>query len=215
LQRRNFQTWEGGEGQVIAQHARTHLALGRAALARGDAGAARALFAAALETPENLGEARHPFANQSDLRYWLGCAREALGEREGARREWRRAASYTGDFQEMSVQAFSELTYFCGLAWLRLGQPRKARTLFRGLLAHARQLARDSGDIGFFVTSLPTDVLRDDVAARRRTTALLLEAQARLGLGEKARARALLRTVLRRDPGHAAARDLAAGLAQT
>jgi tetratricopeptide (TPR) repeat protein len=215
LQRRNFQTWEGGEGQVIAQHARTHLALGRAALARGDAGAARALFAAALETPENLGEARHLFANQSDLRYWLGCALEALGEREAARREWRRAASYTGDFQEMSVQAFSELTRFCGLAWLRLGQPRKARKLFRDLLAHARRLARDSGDIGFFVTSLPTDVLRDDVAARRRTTALLLEAQARFGLGEKARARALLRTVLRRDPGHAAARDLAAELAQT
>jgi Tfp pilus assembly protein PilF len=50
----------------------------------------------------------------------------------------------------------------------------------------------------------------DDLPARQRTTALFLEAQARLGLGQRAAARKLLREVLRRDPNHALAADLLA-----
>ena len=48
----------------------------------------------------------------------------------------------------------------------------------------------------------------DDLAARQLTTALFLEAQARLGLGEAAAGRNLLRKVLQRDPNHALAADL-------
>ena len=44
LTRRKFQPWEGGEGQALGQHVRTHLALGREALARNDFAGARAAF---------------------------------------------------------------------------------------------------------------------------------------------------------------------------
>src|SRR5207342_1012786 len=78
--KRRFQPWEGGEGLALGQHARTHLLLGRAALAAGNPGEARARFQAALAAPENLGEARHLLANQSDVHLWLGEACAAGGD---------------------------------------------------------------------------------------------------------------------------------------
>lgn len=210
LRERKFQPWEGGEGLTLGQHVRTQLLLARAAFARGDADAAVALGTAALGAPENLGEARHLLANASDVHFWLGEALAAAGRRGDARRHWRAAATFRGDFQAMSVRAFSEMTFFSALAWRRLEQSAKATQLLRALLAHARRLARAPATIDYFATSLPTMLLfDDDLAARQRTTALFLEAQALFGLGRVALARRRLREVLRRDPNHALAQDLA------
>jgi tetratricopeptide (TPR) repeat protein len=206
---RNFQPWEGGEGGALGQHVRSHLALGREALGGGDAETARCHFAAALEAPENLGEAKHLLANQSDIHYWLGIALAALGQKDKARQHWQAAATFRGDFQEMSVRAFSEMTYYSARAWERLGQKARAKRLLRQLLAYAQSLQKAEARIEYFATSLPTMLLfEDDLQARQETTALFLQAQALLGLGKKARARALLRTVLKRDPNHALAADL-------
>jgi tetratricopeptide (TPR) repeat protein len=206
---RNFQPWEGGEGGPLGQHARAHLALGRAALAHGDAAKARDHFAAAMTAPRNLGEARHLLANQSDLQYWLGCALAALGEKAAARQAWRAAANFKGDFQEMSVRAFSEMTYYSARSWECLGQKTKARKLFRDLLAYAQKLQRTKAKIDYFATSLPTmQLFDDDLQFRQVTTALFLQAQARLGLGQRAQGQALLQQVLQRDPNHALAADL-------
>ncbi len=209
---RRFQPWEGGEGQALGQHVRTHLLLGREALGRGSAesvAAAITHFEAALSAPENLGEAKHLLANQSDIHFWLGEAYAAAGEKRAARRHWNTAATFKGDFQEMSVRAFSEMTYYSALAWQRLGRPLRAQKLLRDLLAYAQALAKAEAKIDYFATSLPTMLLfDDDLQARQLTTALFLEAQARLGLGEKKRARQLLAEVLHRDPNHALAADL-------
>src|SRR5205085_446298 len=67
LSGRRFQPWEGGEGQALGQHVRTHLALGRHVLRRSGVDAAIRHFKLALESPENLGEARHLLANASDV----------------------------------------------------------------------------------------------------------------------------------------------------
>jgi tetratricopeptide (TPR) repeat protein len=210
LSGRRFQPWEGGEGQALGQHTRTHLLLGRAALAAGDAAAARREFETALTAPENLGEARHLLANQSDVHFQLGEACRAMGDTESARRHWEQAASFRGDFQGMSVRAFSEMTYSSARSLARLGRRAESQKLLRALLAHARALARAPAVIDYFATSLPTMLLfNDDLAARQRTTAWFLEAQARLGLGQRAAARRLLKTVLKREPDHALARDLA------
>jgi tetratricopeptide (TPR) repeat protein len=211
LASRHFQPWEGGEGQALGQHVRTRLALGREALARHDFTCARAHFENALRSPENLGEASHLLANQSDIHYWLGCACEALLEKRQARLHWLAAAGFKGDFQEMSVRAFSEMTYYSALAWEKLGQRARAKKLLRDLLAYARRLAKTPATIDYFATSLPTMLLfDDDLEARQATTALFLEAQARLGLGQRARAKALLQVVLKHDPNHSPAGDLLA-----
>jgi tetratricopeptide (TPR) repeat protein len=110
----------------------------------------------------------------------------------------------------MSVRAFSEMTYYSALAWEKLGQRAKAKKLFRDLLAYAQKLQKAQAKIDYFATSLPTMLLFDDDLQRRQeTTALFLQAQAQLGLGQKAQARKLLTTVLQRDPNHPLASDLA------
>jgi tetratricopeptide (TPR) repeat protein len=211
LGRRRFQPWEGGEGQALGQHVRAHLALGWRALEAGEPAGALGHFSAALTAPENLGEASHLLANRSDIHYWLGRACSAAGDSAAAQAHWDAAADFKGDFQAMSVRTFSEMTYYSALALRQLGRKAEARRLFRALLAHARALEKAPATIDYFATSLPTMLLfEDDLQARQRTTALFLEAQARLGLGHASAARALLRRVLRRDPTHAQAADLLA-----
>ena len=206
---RQFQPWEGGEGGPLGQHVRAQLALGRAALALSDFAKARASFEHALTSPRNLGEAKHLLANQSDIHYWLGCACAGLGDAKSARAHWLAAANFKGDFQEMSVRAFSEMTYYSALSLEQLGQREKAKRLLRDLLVYAQKLQKSAAKIDYFATSLPTMLLfDDDLQFRQETTALFLQAQARLGLGRKAPAKALLQTVLRRDPNHALAVDL-------
>jgi len=206
---RHFQPWEGGEGQALGQYVRTHLLLGRRALAQDDAAAAVAEFRAALAAPENLGEARHLLANQSDIHYWIGCALAEAGDLAGAKHYWTAAAEARGDFQSMSVRSYSEMTYFSALALEKLDHRPTAQKLLKELFAYARDLACQPAKIDYFATSLPTMLLfDDDLQARQLTTALFLEAQARLGLGQAAASRKLLRTVLKRDPAHALAADL-------
>jgi tetratricopeptide (TPR) repeat protein len=208
---RNFQPWEGGEGGPLGQWVRSHLALGRQALAAGDNTKAREHFSSALTAPLNLGEAKHLLANQSDIHYWLGCATEASREISKAKQHWRIAANFKGDFQEMSVCAFSEMTFYSALALEKLGQRAKAKKLLRDLLAYARKLQTAEAKIDYFATSLPTMLLfDDDLQFRQETTALFLQAQAQLGLGNTAKGRALLKLVLKRDPNHALAADLQA-----
>ncbi len=209
---RKFQPWEGGEGGPLGQHVRAHLALGRAALAEDDSANARVHFDTALVAPMNLSEARHLLANQSDIQFWLGCARANSGATAAARQHWLAAANFKGDFQEMSVRSFSEMTYYSALSWERLGQRAKAKKLLRDLLAYARRLQHATAKVDYFATSLPTMLLfDDDLQFRQETTALFLQAQAELGLGNKTKARSLLRTVLKRDPNHALAADLWSG----
>ena len=193
----------------MGQHVRAQLALGRAALASGDFAGARSHFEQALTSPRNLSEACHLLANQSDIHYWLGCALAGLGEKASSRRHWLAAANFKGDFQEMSVRAFSEMTFYSALSWESLGQTAKSKKLLRDLLAFAEKLAKTLAKIDYFATSLPTMLLfDDDLQFRQETGALFLQAQAHLGLGQTVKAKDLLRKVLRRDPNHALAADL-------
>jgi tetratricopeptide (TPR) repeat protein len=206
---RNFQPWEGGEGRPLGQWIRSNVALGRAALKAGDSTRAVRYFSAALTVPQTLGEAKHLLANQSDIHYWLGCALAANGDAKQAKEHWLAAATFQGDFQEMSVRAFSEMTYYSAMAWEKLGQTAKAKKLFRELQAYAQKLQKAEAKIDYFATSLPAMLLfDDDPQFRQGTTALFLQAQALLGLGRKTKAKKILAIVLRRDPNHALAADL-------
>lgn len=209
LQSRKFQPWEGGEGLALGQHVRAHLALGRHALLAGNAFEARRYFEAALNCPENLGEVTHPLANQSDIFYWLGTAAEAEGDSSAARTWWERAAKRRGDFQEMDVKSFSEMTYYNALALRRLGRTAEVDTLLHELFHFADKLSLQTVKIDFFATSLPAMLLFEDNLQKRNTvTATFLQAQACLGLGDSTRGHELLRKVLLLDRNHALAADL-------
>jgi tetratricopeptide (TPR) repeat protein len=209
LSKRHFQPWEGGEGQVMAQHVRSQLLLGRQAFAKGEFEHAIHHFEMAVSSPINLGEAKHLLANQSDILFWLGEARFATGNGKKACEAWTAAAHFKGDFQNMSVRVFSEMTYFSALAWERLGKKVKADRLLTDLLSYAQDLEKQVAQIDYFATSLPTMLLfNDDLQARQTNTARLLQAQALLGLGQTKKARKILTDVLHRDPSNALAADL-------
>ncbi|MGH9654356.1 MAG: tetratricopeptide repeat protein, partial [Bryobacteraceae bacterium] len=207
LTSRKFQPWEGGEGIALGQYARAQVMLGRRALVGDHFDIARDHFDLALTSPENLGEAQHLLSNRSKVYYWLGVACEAAGDRTSARHWWQRAAASKGDFQQMSVKPFSEMSYYSGKALKRLGAPEEAEQLFRDLLRYAQQLARQKATIDYFATSLPHLLLFDEDL--NRTTAIaskFLEAQARIGLSEAGGER-LLQEVLAADPNHHMAID--------
>jgi len=211
IESRRFQPWEGGEGLVLGQYVRTQLALGRRALADGKPAEARRFMEAALDCPANLGEAAHLLANQSNIFYLLGTACEAAGDLPAAHKWWERAASHEGDFREMSVRSFSEMTCYSALALKRLGRSREAEKLLRDLLAYAENLMQQKAQVDYFATSLPAMLLfEDDLQGRNTVTALFLEAQAWLGLGDAAKAQELLARVRSLDPSHSMAVDLLA-----
>ncbi len=213
LGRRRFQPWEGGEGAALAQYVRSQLALGRMALETGDAERACTLLESALHPPENLGESWHLLANRSNVYYWLGMAWEARDSYAAARTWWTKAAESMGDFQQMAVQPYSEMSYYSAKALVALGSSPEARQLLRELLRYAKQLAHREARIDYFATSLPAMLLFNEDLSRRNTiTALFLEAQASIGLGHTKRGRRLLERILQLDPSHANASDFSAEL---
>lgn len=203
LAKRRFQPWEGGEGVALGQHVQTYLALGRRALERNDVKAARVYFAQALESPPNLGEAKHLLRNSSNVHYWLGLALSKGGDIAQARRHWQTASTFEGDFQSMAVRTYSTMTYYQALALEKLGEKTSARELLQKLLAYAKQLEKPPVRIDYFATSLPMMLLfEDDLQFRQITEARLMQAQAYNGLGKTAISRRLLADVLKQDPNH-------------
>jgi tetratricopeptide (TPR) repeat protein len=206
---RDFQPWEGGEGLVLQAWERVQLALAAQSLAAGRPGDAEERLRAAIDPPDNLGEAPHPLANRADLFLALGDALAGQGRHAEAVQAWTTSASYQGDFQEMSAQPYSEKTLSSAIALRRLGRDAAADRLLAGLAAYALDLQSTAATIDYFATSLPDMLLfSDDVQARRRTTAAVLLAQVAAGRGDLAEAVSRLEDVLERDPNHGRACDL-------
>ena len=209
LESRNFAPWEGGEGIALGIHTRTYLLLAREAEREGRKDIAIEYLETALRAPSNLGEARHLLANVSDIWMALGDACSKRSEHEKASEYWTRAAEFRGDFQEMSVRVFSEMTYYRALALRRLQREVEAIELLNGLKAYAEALHGQPAKIDYFATSLPTMLLfNEDLQKRQSITAQFLLAQALLGLGHTSEAHRILREVLQQDPNYTLAQDL-------
>lgn len=159
LQSRQFQPWEGGEGQVLAAWDAAALALSRSALEAGKPEQAAAEIDAALKPPMNLGEARHPLANASELHLAAGDAWLAAGDTDTAITHWRQAAESAGDFAKMEVSPYSAQTYFSVLALRRLGEVERAEELIGGLETWLDAYAATDARIDYFATSLPNMLL--------------------------------------------------------
>jgi tetratricopeptide (TPR) repeat protein len=206
---RQFQPWEGGEGLVLGQYVRSLLSLGEHALAHGSPGEARSVFVRALHPPENLGEAKHLLANQSDIWFWIGAAYSAEGLQDEAAQSWKRAAAHHGDFHEMNVRAVSGMTFWSALAMRCMGETKNAQQLFQKIMDHAAQLEQQAPAIDYFATSLPAMLLfESDLAQSNRVDAMFLRGQAALGLGRSADAEKLLSEVLKTDRNHLQAMEL-------
>lgn len=206
---RQFQPWEGGEGLVLTQYVRANLLLGQRALHARDYVRAIHFFEDAWNPPQSLSEAKHLLMNLSMIDYWLGAAYAQNSAQQKAIKHWERAARYQGDFQQMQVQAISEMTYWSAMALHRLGHEREAHVLFQKICAYALSLEEQEPKIDYFATSLPAMLLFDANLKERQTiTARFLKAQALLGLGKRQEGLDLLRQVQELDHSHTGAMDL-------
>lgn len=206
---RQFQPWEGGEGLVLSQYVRTNILLGTRYLQEGDPRRALECLQAARDPPRNLSEAKHLLMNLSMIDYWFGVAFSESGNALAASVHWERAAQRKGDFQQMQFQPVSETTYWSAMALRRIGREDQAQALFRIILDYARWLDQQTPRIDYFATSLPAMLLFDENLRKRQTIAArLLEAQARLGLGEEREGLHLLEQVREMDSSQTGAIDL-------
>ena len=159
---RQFQPWEGGEGQVLAAWDSAAIALAASALAAAHPGDAVGFIGDALQPPSSLGEARHPLANAADLFWSLGEAQDALGNPEEAVEAWTVAAESTGDFLNMSAQPFSAQTAYSVRALRRLGRNAEADALLASLADYVATLRSTPASVDYFATSLPSMLLFHD-----------------------------------------------------
>ncbi|WP_111765945.1 DUF5107 domain-containing protein [Nakamurella deserti] len=177
---RRFQPWEGGEGQVLAAWDQAVLAQADRALDAGDPTAAVDHLRTAFRPPSSLGEAPHLLANRSHLELALGDALTAAGDPAGGAAAWRRAADFTGDFQQMATHPYSEMTFYSALACLRLGERDRAAALTGALDAYRRDLVDTPPVVDYFATSLPSLLLFvQDPELRQQAAVALLTAQVR------------------------------------
>ncbi|HEX4769608.1 MAG TPA: DUF5107 domain-containing protein [Bryobacteraceae bacterium] len=209
LMSRSFQPWEGGEGLVMEQHVRTHVALGRRGMLRGEYELAQQHFQEALDSPLNLGEAKHLLTNRANVYFWLGEASRRLQRSEEAANWWRKAVSTERDFQEMSVKPFSAMSFYRALSFQQLGRDEEAFGLLEELRGYAQQLANSEPKIDYFATSLPNTLLfREDLPRKQLLLSCFLEAQALLGSGEATSGNDMLKQILDTEPSHTGAADL-------
>ena len=188
---------------------------GRGCLQSGDATTAVNHARSALETPESLGEARHPLANPAQLLLVLGTALEADNDPDGAVRCWREAAEARGDFSDRApvrTPRTPTTQYWPPAGSVRRSTPMRWRRAWPPTLS----CWPDTRQIDYFATSLPALLLFDDDPQAWQDLAVeLLRAQLALLAGDRAGARRHLDTVLDADPSHELALDLVRGLEHT
>jgi tetratricopeptide (TPR) repeat protein len=203
-----FHPWEGGEGKVVGQFLRCHVALARQAIERGAYQEAIDLLQATASYPHNLGEGKLYGAQENDVRYWLGCAYAGLGDKKEALDLFHKAtlgisepaqAIYYNDPQPDNI-------IYQALAWLKLNEPEKAAAIFHRFIEFGRLHRNDRIEIDYFAVSLPDMLVFDqDIDLRNTIHCTYLIGLGYLGLGEESKGRHYLQQVLEMDPNHAGA----------
>lgn len=180
LQDREFQPFEGGEGQVIRVYDRASTAIARDLLAGDEARAASELLRDGIPVPERLGEGRHPAEPMAERFVLLGDAEAALGDHAAAEAAWQRAIG--GGPLASGERNVDERDAWIGVAHLRLGDHAGAEQVWAALEARAEALDAASDRVDYFATSLPELLLFSaDTAERRRAQAERLRELAAAG----------------------------------
>lgn len=155
LTTRSFHPWEGGEGKVLRQYTTARLLLGQDCLERGASTEAVEHFELAMNTPDALGEKYHLLQAKADVSYWQGKGYRAAGDEEKAQASFQSAASESGDFQNMAVTEYSELTVYKALSLHELGKGAEAIELLEAMINHCEEAKKQQAKIDYFATSLP------------------------------------------------------------
>jgi tetratricopeptide (TPR) repeat protein len=167
LDGKQFQPFEGGEGQVLAAFDRASVALADT-LKEPDPLAAAQFLDSGREPPANLGEGRHPAGPNAERLVVAGDAYLASGDEVRARARWSEARTAGGSLAVAARPARLD-DYWVGIAHTRLGEWSRALAVWESLENTAAALAESAFTPDYFATSLPQMLLFsvDDVRGRQ------------------------------------------------
>ena len=202
---RKFHPWEGGEGKITTQYTIALLEMAKKALEKKDFTEAERLLREALVYPENLGEGKLEGTKDNHLYYHLGLAMEAQGRAEEAAECYRTAT--VGTDEPAGAMYYNDqpadMILYQGLAYLKLGKVREARSRFYRLIDYGEQHLEDQVKIEYFAVSLPEFLIFDeDYTARNRAHCYYLMALGNLGLGDQEKAAGFLKEAVAIEPSH-------------
>ena len=200
-----FHTWEGGEGKITAQYTMALVELAKKALKEGNAAESERLLRESLSYPENLGEGKLEGTKDNHVYYHLGLALEAQGRMEEAGKCYETAAVGTDEPAGMMYynDQPADMILYQGLAYLKLGRVREARSRFYRLIDYGEQHLEDRARIEYFAVSLPEFLIFDeDYTARNRAHCYYLMALGNIGLGNREKADAFMKEAAAIEPSH-------------
>ncbi len=208
LRGRTFGVWEGGSGFNTGEAwANAHLARGLRRMEAKQFKEALADFETAENPPANLRAAEARVGSQqAELTFWIGCAREALGQKDEARRAWNEVLAFAAPtprrgagslFLPLNLQRFHQAR-----AAEKLGQTTSARDIYQELVRGAKEALTQAVDPADAEQPLPTRPSLRLRSARAHYVAGLGYS----GLGEKDLARKELEAVLAILPDHLGAK---------
>lgn len=202
---RKFHPWEGGEGKVVEQYKICRIELAKKAIVNTEPVTALNLLAECEVYPHNLGEGKLSGTQENDIHYFMGLAFQMLGENEMAQTYFEKAcnglsnptaAIFYNDQQPDKI-------LYQGLAWLKLGNEKEAKSRFNSLIEYGALHISDEVKLDYFAVSLPDLLIFDDDLTRRnKIHCLYLIGLGNLGRGLKELAEKAFENALDMDSYH-------------
>jgi tetratricopeptide (TPR) repeat protein len=179
LSTHHFHVWEGG-GRIHNVYVDAHVLKGHEHFAAEQYAEALKSFQEALEYPENL-EVGRPYSGGrgAQVYYFIGTVYEAIDDREKAKEYYENVVAMT--------YGVSEMSYYQGLGFQKLGQKEKAEQLFDGLIKFAETRLNAASSMDFFAK-----FGERQSAMYRKAHAYYLKGLGCLGKGKESEARAQL-----------------------
>ena len=189
LKSRTFSIWEGGSAFNTGQAwVDAHLIRGLNSFKKKHYQEALTDFQTSLKAPDNLrSEGSNSRINQ--IKYWIGCTFDALGEKGNAVKSWKEVTSsdtlnnFSGRMRGGGSKQIQR--YFSAMAHQKLDPKADVKTVFLGLSDKSKNnIGRDSGDKDYqFINAKKLPSLDE------RAFPSYLSGLGYLGLGDKTRAR--------------------------
>lgn len=205
LSERKFHPWEGGEGKSVAQFLLSHTELSKKAILSKNYSLALELLAATEKYPENLGEGKLPGTQQNDIHFLRGMVYKGLEDHEKAKSQFKLA---TEGISEPVPAIFyndpqPDKIIYQGLAWIKLGNDKKAKDIFKRLIEFSSEHINDQVKIDYFAVSLPDLLVFDqDLNMKNRVHCIYLAGLGWLGLGDYEKSETFFSQVLQHDINH-------------
>lgn len=200
-----FHPWEGGEGKVTTQYTVALVELARRAMAAGCWEQAEDYLLRTVSYPENLGEGKLEGTKDNHVNYYLGLIKEQLGDPDGAKACFERAAVGTNEPAGMMYynDQPADMIYYQGLALEKLGRPVEAKARFNKLLDYGERHMFDHIRVSYFAVSLPDFLIfEDDLNKKNQAHCHYLIGLAQLGMDRREAAAAAFSEAIRREPTH-------------